>query len=81
MEQERIKILTDAAEHRSREVMHHQINIDNYRLAIAEIDANHADDATLVEFKARLEELLASSIVEQSKEKIILKVIKQQLET
>jgi len=81
LEQERIEILTEAAKHRAREVMHHQINIDNYRLAIAEIDANHADDETLVKFKARLEELLASSIAEQSKEKIILKVIKQQLET
>ena len=80
MNQEKIKILNDAAEHRSRDVMMHQINIDNYRLAIAEIEANHASDPAMQDFKARLNDLLASSIVEQNKEKIMLKVIKQQLE-
>ena len=39
LEEERLKILTDAYDHRKREVMHHQINIDNYQLALAEIAA------------------------------------------
>lgn len=80
MNQEKITILTEAAEHRARDVMMHQINIDNYRLAIAEIDANHSADPAMQEFKKRLSDLLASSIVEQNKEKILLKVITQQLE-
>lgn len=80
MNQERIKILTDAASHREREVMHHQINIDNYRLAIAEIDVHHAADPAMQSFRQQLQGLLDSSLVEQTKEKILLKVIRQQLE-
>jgi len=76
----KLEILTTAAEHRESEVLHHQINIDNYTLAIAEIEANHAGEAHMEEFAARLRDLLASSIYEQAKEKVLLKVIKAQLE-
>ena len=79
LETERQTMLTEAATHREREVMHHQINIDNYRLALAEIAKNHADDTDLAEFAARLEELLSSSIREQAKERIMLTVMRQQL--
>ena len=79
LEAERLKILTDAYEHRQREVLHHQINIDNYRLAIAEIAAKHPDDESMAEFAARLQELLASSLVEQAKEVVIRDVIAKQL--
>lgn len=78
--QERLTVLTSAAEHRQREVLHHQINIDNYNKAIAVIDADYADDDAMQKFKAQLESLLASSLVEQTKETIMLRVIKQQLE-
>jgi len=77
--EERIKIITEAYGHRQREVMHHQINIDNYTRAIAEIEANHTDKAHMVEFLERLRDLLASSIVEQDKERVLLKVIGEQL--
>jgi hypothetical protein len=80
LEQERIDILHASADGRERDVMHYQINIDNYRLAIAEIEANHADDAALTTFANNLRELLASSLVEQGKERILLKVIRSQLE-
>ena len=76
----KLEILTKAAEHREQEVLHHQINIDNYRMAIAEIEANHAGVEHMEEFAARLRELLTSSIQEQDKEKVLLKVIKAQLE-
>jgi len=72
-------ILEQAADHRETEVMQHQINIDNYRLAIAEIDANYQGHADMAEFRVRLDDLLQSSIVEQMKEAIMLKVIKAQL--
>jgi vancomycin permeability regulator SanA len=80
LEQERMNILTQAVEHREREIMHHQINIDNYRLAIKEIEANHSEDVELQKFSAELKSLLSSSIAEQAKEKIMLKVLKAQLE-
>jgi len=77
LEQERIELLTAAAEGREREVMHYQINIDNFTRAIAEIEANHPE---MEEFANNLRELLASSKLEQAKERILLKVIRDQLE-
>jgi sialic acid synthase SpsE len=76
---ERLKILTEAHENRQREVMHHQINIDNYTLAIAEIESNHTGDANLAEFASRLRDLLASSKIEQVKETIMRDVIAKQV--
>jgi cytochrome c551/c552 len=74
------EILAAALAHREAEVFQHQINIDNYTLAIAEIDAKYAGDAAMQEFRARLADLLASSIVEQRKEIIMRDVIAKQLE-
>ena len=79
LDEERIKILTDAYEHRQREVMHHQINIDNYTLALEEIAEKHPDDEIMAEFAIRLRELLASSIIEQAKEVILRDVMAKQL--
>ena len=80
LDEERIKIITDAYEHRRREVMHHQINIDNYQLALVEIAENHADNPAMAEFADRLRELLSSSLVEQAKEIIMRNVMAKQLE-
>ena len=74
LKQERLEILRASFEQRSRDVMLHQINIDTDRRAIGECGPGLAD------FAAQLEELLASSIREQSKERVMLKVIEQQLE-
>lgn len=79
MNNERAIILKSAADHRRAEVLHHQINIDNYRLAIAEIEQNHAGDASLMEFGGKLRALLDESLREQAKEKIMLLVIERQL--
>ena len=79
LDEERIKIITDAYEHRKREVMHHQINIDNYTLALAEIAEKHPEDEAMAEFANRLRDLLASSIVEQAKEVIMRDVMAKQL--
>lgn len=76
---EKIEILRSAAEHRKSEVLQHQINIDNYRLAIADIEQNQQDKQHMIEFAERLRELLQSSICEQDKEKVLLKVIQAQL--
>lgn len=80
LNEERTKILTDAYEHRQREVMHHQINIDNYKLALVEIAENYADSPAMAEFANRLHELLSSSLVEQAKEIIMRDVMAKQLE-
>jgi ribosomal protein L14E/L6E/L27E len=72
------KILRESATARQHAVMDYQINIDNYTLAIKEIDENHGDD--MKEFRIRLEALLKTELLEQKKEMIMLKVITQQLE-
>jgi cytochrome c551/c552 len=79
LDEERLKILTDAYEHRQREVMHHQINIDNYQLALQEIAEKYPEDEAMAEFAARLRDLLASSIIEQAKEVIMRDVVAKQL--
>lgn len=79
LNEERRKILSEAYEHRQREVIHHQINIDNYRLAISEIKENYTDSKELAEFADRMRDLLESSIIEQQKEIILRDVIAKQL--
>ena len=70
------EILTAALDARIKEVTEYQVNIDNFRLALVRI----GDDPELQEFKAQIEGLLASSIFEQKKAKIMLDVIQSQLE-
>jgi len=77
LEQERIQILKDNLAARQREVMHYQINIDNYQLAIKKIESENLND--LVEFASNLKELLNSSIKEQAKEQLLAEVIAEQL--
>jgi hypothetical protein len=79
LEQERIAILTNAVEQRKREILHYQINIDNYTGALALINEKYSDNTALEAFIAQLENLLESSLVEQTKEKIMLEVIERQL--
>lgn len=73
-------ILKNALSARNASVLEYQINIDNYRLAIAEIEANHMNDPDMVEFRERLNSLLLDCLREQKKEIIIRDVIKKQLE-
>jgi hypothetical protein len=70
------EILTSALDARIKEVTEYQVNIDNFTLAIERI----GDDPDMQEFKQQLQGLLASSIVEQRKAKLMLEVIKSQLE-
>lgn len=77
----REEILQTALIAREQEVMHYQINIDNYTLALAEISTLSADErAELSGFSDQLRSLLASEKLEQKKAKIMLAVVKQQLE-
>ena len=70
------EILTSALDARIKEVTEYQVNIDNFTLAIERI----GDDKELQEFKQQLQGLLASSLLEQRKAKLMLDVIKSQLE-
>jgi hypothetical protein len=76
LENYRKEILTLSLEGRKKEVTEYQVNIDNFRLAIAKI----GDDLELVEFKKQLEELLRTSLYEQRKAQTMLEVVQSQLE-
>ena len=78
--QERIDILKGALEQRQRAVMHYQINIDNFRAAIALLDAEHQDDPRLAGYADELVRALAENEGQQARERVILRVIEAQLE-
>lgn len=80
IENERTKILRSSVIERRQSVMNYQINIDNFRLAIEKIEAEHSKKPHMVKFAEHLKDLMRSSIEEQDKEAIILEVIEQQLE-
>lgn len=69
---------------REDEVQHYQINIDNYAAAIAKIEVQYSGNDTISqamqEFKKQLQDLHASSVIEQAKAQLMLDVIKEQLE-
>lgn len=76
----REEILAKALDARVQEVMHYQINIDNYSIALEEIAGLAPDErAELSEFSTQLKTLLASEKLEQKKAKIMLAVIQKQL--
>ena len=76
----REEILVSAIEAREQEVMHYQINIDNYTLALEEIKKlSVQEQVELSAFVDQLKSLLDSERLEQKKAKIMLSVIKQQV--
>lgn len=80
-EQTREEILATSLHAREQEIMHYQINVDNYTIALDEISKmSVADQAEMSSFKNQLAELLASEKVEQKKASIMLNVIKRQVQ-
>jgi phytoene/squalene synthetase len=78
--QTREEILNSALEARVQEVMHYQINIDNYALALQQIASLPADEQVeLSAFAEQLRGLLASEKIEQKKAKIMLAVLQAQV--
>ena len=54
----KLETLQSALTAREDEILGYQINIDNYVRAIAKINAEHADNPSMVEFRDRLAEML-----------------------
>lgn len=73
------EILAQALAARQQEIMHYQINIDNYTMAIEHITAS--GDSDLDDFKQQLMSLLVTETLEQKKARVIHDVIQQQLGT
>ena len=78
--QTREEILASSLAAREAEVMHYQINIDNYTLALEQISKLPPDERLeLSAFSEQLNTLFVSEKIEQKKAKIMLAVIKQQV--
>jgi len=78
---QREDILKAALDARVQEVMHYQINIDNYTLALDRIDGmGDRDQQELAGFRDQLETLLASEKLEQKKARVMLDVLRAQVE-
>lgn len=75
----KLETLQSALAAREEEIDGYQINIDNYVRAIAKINAEHADNFAMVEFRDRLTDMLESHKTEQLKAIIIRDVIADQL--
>lgn len=75
----KLETLKSALEARNDEIMGYQINIDNYARAIDKINAEHADNPAMAEFRDRLADMLDSHKTEQLKTIIIRDVIADQL--
>jgi hypothetical protein len=74
------EIILSALEAREQEVMHYQINIDNYSLALQHIASLPPDEQVeLNDFTKQLRDLLVSEKLEQKKAKIMLAVVKKQV--
>jgi hypothetical protein len=78
----REEILRTNLQAREQEVMHYQINIDNYTLALENISAMPIEERVeLAAFYEQLSNLLVSEKMEQRKAKLMMDVLRQQLET
>jgi hypothetical protein len=75
----KLPILLPALEGRDQELLTYQINIDNYRLAIAKIDANHADNIDILAFRDELQTRLDEELRQQDRARIIRDVIADQV--
>lgn len=76
----REQILAATLEGRKQEVMHYQINIDNYTIALEEIAKLSIDERNeMTNFEEQLRNLLQTEKLEQKKAKIMLSVIQRQI--
>lgn len=75
----KLQTLQSALEARNDEVLSYQINIDNYSRAINKINAEHANNSAMIEFRDKLVDMLESHKIEQLKTIIIRDVIADQL--
>ena len=74
----REEIIAQNIEMRRHAVLCYDINITNYEMALATLNAQAELDADDVAYKARLEELLASERRERKKEALMLQVLEAQ---
>jgi predicted esterase YcpF (UPF0227 family) len=75
----KLQTLQSALQPRNDEILDYQINIDNYIRAIEKINAEHADNPAMIEFRDLLADMVKSHKTEQLKAIIIRDVIADQI--
>ena len=75
----RDEIIAENVISRRQSVMMYDINITNYEMAIAILDAQEILDQDEIQYRTRMVELLASEQRERKKEALILQVLEAQL--
>ncbi len=75
----KLSILTPALEGRDQELLGYQINIDNYILAIAKINADYAGNDDLLAFRDELQARLDEERRQQLRSRVIRDVIADQV--
>ena len=75
----KLPILAPALEGRDQELLGYQVNIDNYVLAIARINADYADNEDLLAFRDELQTRLDQERRQQLRSQIIRDVIADQI--
>jgi len=75
----RAEIIAQNAVARRHSVMCYDINITNYEMALAKLDATPNLAPDMVEYRARIVELLGSERRERNKEALILSVLEAQM--
>ena len=78
--EEKIKILEDSILFRQNDIEERQIDIDNYIVSLKILDNEYSDISDVVAYRSHLEELLRTSVLEQTKVKIFLAAAKVNLE-
>lgn len=74
------EVLKRTLEAREQEVMHYQINIDNYTLALEKINSMPlTEQKELSDFSNQLRSLLITEKLEQKKAQIMLSVLQDQM--
>lgn len=73
------EILQQNYEHRLQEIENYQINIDNYTMALEEIELNHKNELGMEQFKEQITSLLISEKIEQRKALVMRNVLLKQI--
>ena len=72
-------ILMQAISTREADIVMYQVNIDNYRAALAILDRDYPGRGDLEAFRTQLQGLLQSATLEQTKEEIMLRALQSQM--
>jgi len=80
----KLEVLKTALTGREEEIAGYQLNIDNYVLAIKQIQEQNTTDSdvdvALRQFAEQLQKLLSEHIIEKAKTKVLYDVIKAQVQ-